>query len=106
MLVLRREWLIARQLSIERASIHISLRLGLKHIPPSWVEPKCGYRLNVGGSHFDIGRKILYRAKGLFTYLTSGRWDHVVLKDKGNRIFLDYDPVWFESILEVLRYDW
>jgi hypothetical protein len=105
-LVLRREVLVAHQLSIERASIDISLRLGLKHIPSSWIEPKSGHRLNVGGSHFDIDNQILYQVKGLFTYLTSGRWDHTVLKDKENRIFLDYDPAWFESILEVLRYNW
>ena len=105
-LVQRREGIVARRLSIERASIDISLRLGLKHIPPSWVEPKSGHHLNVGGSHFDIGEQILYRVKGLFTHLTSGIWDHMVLKDKRNRIFLDYDPAWFESILEVLRYNW
>jgi len=54
-------------------------------------------RLNIGGKKVDLPRDSITKNNYLYTLL-SGRWDHLLPKDKDGRIFFDYDYEWIEPI--------
>jgi BTB/POZ domain len=59
--------------------------------------------LNIGGYNMDVKRAtIMYAPDSMLARLFSGRWDHVLPRDKTGRIFLDLDQMWVKPILQHL----
>lgn len=59
--------------------------------------------LNVGGVRCRVTRKALTFVKDTrLSYMFSGRWDHMLLRDKDGLIFLDIDANWFSPIINFL----
>ena len=61
-------------------------------------------RLNIGGKEINTRRQTLQAIpESKLAWLFSGRWDHLLRRDKYERIYLDIDSRWFEKILDFLR---
>jgi hypothetical protein len=60
-------------------------------------------KLNVGGKNIDLKRSTVVQVRSRLAWILSGRWDHVLPKDRDGRLFFDYDPEWFEPIINHLR---
>ena len=60
-------------------------------------------KLNIGGKHLDVRRSTITQVRSRLAWILSGRWDHVLPKDKDGRLFFDLDPEWFEPIINHLR---
>ena len=60
-------------------------------------------KLNVGGKRIDVSRRTVTQIPSRLAWILSGRWDHLLLKDKDGRLFLDFDPEWFDPIINHLR---
>ena len=60
-------------------------------------------KLNVGGKRIDISRRTVTHIPSRLAWILSGRWDHLLHKDKDDRLFFDFDPEWFEPIINHLR---
>jgi BTB/POZ domain len=59
--------------------------------------------LNIGGYNMDVKRAtIMHAPDSMLARLFSGRWDHVLPRDKSGRIFLDLDQKWVKPILQHL----
>eukprot|EP00953_Heterococcus_sp_UTEX-ZZ885_P025444 13832-Heterococcus_DN1.PRE.2 len=62
-------------------------------------------QLNVGGCILDLKRSTVLQASGsMLARMFSGRWDHVLPRDKSGRIFLDLDEKWAKPIFQHLYY--
>ena len=60
--------------------------------------------LNVGGQAMTTKRSTLCQVEGsLLSSMFSGRWENNMSRDKDGRIFLDFNPTYFASILDYLR---
>jgi TLD len=60
-------------------------------------------QLNVGGCILDLERRTVMQApQSMLARIFSGRWDHVLPRDKSGRIFLDVDEKWIKPIFQHL----
>jgi hypothetical protein len=60
-------------------------------------------QLNCGGCIIDLKRStIMVASKSMLARIVSGRWDHVLPRDKAGRIFLDIDEKWIKPIFQHL----
>mmetsp|Transcript_57057 Transcript_57057/g.105488 ORF Transcript_57057/g.105488 Transcript_57057/m.105488 type:complete len:237 (+) Transcript_57057:120-830(+) len=78
------------------------LERGEFHVPPARLNDVL--TLNVGGELFTVKRETLCVCKGSYmTVLFSGQYDGNFLRDEQGHVFLDFDPVAFELVLNWLR---
>ena len=60
--------------------------------------------LNVGGQKFTTTRSTLCQVEGsLLTIMFSGRWERGLKRDQDGAVFFDFNPQYFNYILEYLR---
>ena len=63
-----------------------------KRIEWSWINKKQIISLNVGGDTVKVLRETLtVLPHSKLTWKFSGKWEHLLQRDKNNKIFLDYD---------------
>ena len=63
-------------------------------------------RLNVGGRNFDISETsiaLIGQHHSILSTFFSSKWTHCLVRNRGDRLFLNVNPEWMESIVSPLR---
>jgi hypothetical protein len=66
-------------------------------------------QLNIGGKNYDLKRSVFTQADlgpfNLLSFLFNKRWERLLLRDKENRIYLDWNADWIQPILDQIIFD-